>query len=133
MANEQILEKALQLRQQSEETEQQLGFVNEQLEEMDKFYEKLKMLEDSSEKEILAPLGRGVYIKSERNVEEKLFVEAGAGVVVRKTPSEAREVVKEQMEKFKEARMQLLGQLQEYSQEFAQMLGEIEHLKGKHS
>lgn len=128
MTKEEILQKAFVLKQQSEQVEQQLNFVNEQIAEMEQFVEKLRVLAESDEEEILAPLGRGVYVKSKREKDERLFVEAGAGTVVRKTPKEAREIVQEQMRKFQEARIHLTGQLQGYAQEFSKMVGEREEI-----
>ncbi len=128
MNKEEILQQAIMLKQQSEEAEQQLNFVNEQIKEMEEFVEKLKMLE-SGEKEFLANIGRGVYVIAERNAAEKLFVEAGAGTIVRKTPKETNEIVLEQVKKFNEARIHLTAQLETCAAQFKEMVKEIENLK----
>ena len=129
--DQEMLQKAIMLKQQSEEVERQLNFVKEQISELEKFSENLKVLDESKEKEILANLGRGVHMKVDRKTEEKLFVEAGAGVLVRKTPKEAREIIQEQIKKFNEARLQLTAQLEEYASEFRKMIAEVEKVKEK--
>ena len=119
------------LRKQAEETEKQIGFISEQVGEMETFLEGLKELDESKEEEILANLGRGVYAKAKRDKGEKLFVEVGAGVMVRKTPADARKVIESQLMKFKEAQVQLRSQLEGFADEFRQMLGEVEKIKKK--
>lgn len=127
---QELLEKALMLKQHSEEVEKKLEFVNEQIAEMEKFCDGLEVLGKSGEKEILAPLGRKVYAKAEKK-DEKLFVEVGAGVVVRKTPDEVKEIVQGQVKRFAEARAQLLAQLGAFREEFGKMVEEIEKIRNK--
>ncbi len=129
MTQEEVLQKAMMLKQQSEQVEQQLNFVLEQIDELGNFNENLEVLEKDGESEMLANLGRGVYVKADRKENENLFVEVGAGVVVRKTPSEAREVISGQIRKFNEAKIQLVEQLESFKMEFGKMIGEIEGLK----
>jgi prefoldin alpha subunit len=123
-----LLQKAVMLKQQSEEVEKQLNFVSEQIDDLERFSRSLKELSEDKEKEILAPLGRGVYMKADKK-SEKLFVEVGAGVLVRKTPQEAIDIIAGQLESFNAAKTQLAAQLQEFVQEFGRMLGEVERLK----
>jgi len=127
--NQEILQKAMMLRQQSEETEKQLQFVSEQINELEQFGENLRVLGEDKEKEMLASIGKGVYVKTERNVEEKLFVEVGAGVLVKKTPAEARKIILGQVKKFHDARIQLSAQLEAYGEKFGEMMGEVEKMK----
>jgi len=127
--DQEILQKAMMLRGQSEEIEKQIGFVSEQVQEMEIFLEGLNELAGSDKEEILANLGRGVYVKANRLKEEKLFVEVGAGIMVRKTPAEAKGVVEGQLKKFKEAEVQLKGQLEQYADEFREMLGKVQEMR----
>jgi len=128
---QEILQKAMMLRAQSEETEKQLGFVGEQVQELEGFLETLEELKGSDKEEILANLGKGVYAKADRLKDEKLFVEVGAGVLVRKSPDEAKEVIEGQLRKFKEVQIQLREQLEGFAGEFREMLGEIEKVREK--
>lgn len=124
-----ILQRAMMLRERSEEIEKQLGFVGEQISELQQFSENLEILKKSGEREMLANIGRGVHMKVERKGDEKLFVEVGAGVVVKKTPEEAKEIVEGQVKKFQEAKVHLTSQLQGYAEEFRKMLKEVEKIK----
>lgn len=127
--NQELLQRAIELKQQSEEVERQLDFVAEQTKELEQFSRNLELLEHDKEKEILASLGKGVYIKAKRDEDAKLFVEVGSGVIVRKTPKEAIEIIKEQVARFQEARLQLTAQLQEQASMFREMLKEVEKVK----
>lgn len=126
-----ILQQAMMMRQQSEETEKQLQFVHQQIGELNEFSKILEELDKNGESEMLAPLGKGVYAKADRKTDEKLFVEVGAGVMVRKTPKDAKEIIMEQIKKFTEAKIQLTAQLEVFRQEFRRMLEAVEKIKDK--
>ena len=132
MEGQEILQRAMTLKEQSEESENQLNFVMQQIRELLEFSKILEELEKNKEKEILAPLGKGVYAKADRK-DEKLFVEVGVGVVVRKTPKETKKVIEDQLKKFSEARIQLTAQLEVFKEEFRYMLEQVERLKKKRS
>ena len=130
MEEQELLNRAIMMKEQSEEVEKQLNFIVQQVNELDEFGKTLDEFEDNNEKEILASLGKGVFAKADRK-EEKLFVEVGANVLVRKTPKEAKKIIYEQIKKFTEARVYLTAQLEAYKQEFTKMLNEVEKLKKK--
>lgn len=125
---QEILQRALMMKQQSEEIEKQLQFVKEQIFELNAFAENLQELACNKEKEILAPLGKGVYIKSERK-ENEFFVEVGAGVVVKKSLEDTKKVIENQIDKFDKVKVHLLGQLDEFANQFRVMLSEVQGIK----
>lgn len=129
---QEILQRAMVMRQQSEEIERQLEFIKEQIYELEKFAESLQALRDSKETEILAPLGKGVYVKSERK-EDTFFVEVGAGVVVKKSLEDTKRVIDNQIDKFSKVKVHLLEQLEAFATQFRAMLTEVQHLRGDHN
>lgn len=128
--NENVLKRAVMLHQQSQEAEKQLGFIDEQINELEVFSKSLDYMDKSKEKEVLASLGKGVFVKSELK-DEKLFVDVGAGVFVRKTPTETRKAIEGQLKKFQNARIQIAGQLETLREELGLMIEEIEKLKAE--
>ena len=120
-----MIYRAQMLQKESEESERNLQMVEEQISELELFEKNLGELKDSKGKEMLASLGKGVYIKSDIK-EEKLFVEVGAGVVVRKTREETKKTIEGQIRRLKEVRIQLIGQLEEFKMSFGEMVREIE-------
>ena len=125
---EEILQQAFELKKASEEAEKQLEFVNHQIKELEEFGNGIEEFGDIENKEILAPIGRGVFIKADRK-DEKLFVEVGAGVVIKKDSGEVKEIIDGQIKKFHGARGQLREQLQEYASAFYEMLEEVKSIK----
>ena len=128
---QEILQRAIMLKQQSEEVEEQLDFLKEQIAELEKFSESLKIIKENKNKEIIAPMGKGVYVKASRDEKEKLFVEVGAGILIRKTPEEAEKIIENQISKFNAVKIQLNQQLSEFAAEFGKMMEEIQKLKNK--
>lgn len=117
--------RASMIEQQSRELEQQLETINRQIIELEEFSKGLKAFNESSEKEILSYLGKGVYLKT--SVEDKkLFVEVGAGAVVRKTPQEAISIITDQIKRFMEMKMNATAQLEVYQQNLGEIIEEIE-------
>ena len=100
------LEKASQ---QSREIEEKLKVVEQQVAELESFRVSLDALKNSDEKEILASLGRGVFVKSDIK-DEKFFVDVGSGILVRKNAEESRRIVSEQIDKLNEMRIQLIAE-----------------------
>jgi prefoldin alpha subunit len=128
MEDTNILYQAAMLQKESEESENNLKLIDEQVRELEEFEKGIWAFEKSDSNEIIASMGKGIHVKAKLE-EKKLFVEVGAGVVVKKTPAETRKVIEEQIKRFKEARMQILGQLEGYKREFSRLLKEVEKLK----
>lgn len=128
--NEEILYRAIEMKARSEEIEKQLAFVSEQIAELEAFRDGLGFLDREKRREILAPLGKGVFAGANL-ADEKLFVEVGAGVIVRKTPKEIEETIKEQLARFTEAKFHLKEQLEIYIGELGKMFEEVERIRGK--
>ncbi len=126
---EKLIEKAMLLRQESEEAERQISFVRQQVAELESFEKSLSELERSKEKEMILPIGSGVFMKAERNSREKIFVDIGAGIIIKKSISETREVILEQIKKFRHAEMILSERLESFSFEFMNMLEEVKKIK----
>ncbi|MBI2451810.1 prefoldin subunit alpha [Candidatus Pacearchaeota archaeon] len=128
MTNEELLYQAMVLQKNSEEVERNLNFVNEQIQDFEQFSENLRFLESEENKDILAALGKGVFGKAKLE-DKKLFVSVGAGVVVRKTPSDTIRIIEKQLKKFNEARIALKSQLEEYTIAFREIMKKAEELK----
>ena len=116
--------------QKSQELLQRALQLKEQIKELTDFNSNLEVLGENEEREMLANIGRGVHMKVSQEKDEKLFVEVGAGVVVKKTPEEATKIVEKQIQKFQEAKLHLTSQLHEHAEEFRKMLKEVEGIKG---
>jgi prefoldin alpha subunit len=124
-----LIQKAMQLRQESEQVEKQIDFISQQLFDLQEFHKNLNYLNIKSSEKIMSPLGRGVFVEAEMSKDSKLLVEVGAGIFVKKTSQETAEIIEAQIKKFREYKIQLETQLQEYISEFYEMLQEVEEMK----
>lgn len=117
--------KASLLERQMRELENELEFVDREISELSKFNDNLDYLSASQDNVILSSLGKGVLMKAEIK-ERKLFVDVGAGVLVRKEPEDIKKILKDQIGRLAEARMRLLNKLHLTKENLISMLKEIE-------
>jgi len=107
------------------ELEENLQLIEMQIEELGAFNKSLKFIAESKDKEMLSSIGKRVYIKTAIEDKKKLFIDVGAGVVVKKTPEETIEIVKEQILRLQEARLQISSQLEIYRGKLQEFIEEI--------
>jgi len=111
--------------QQAGELEQNIEFVEKQIHELNQFLESLDSIAKSKETEMLSSLGKGVFVKTEIK-DKKLYVDAGAGVIIRKTPEEAAKIIESQVEKLNELKSQLISQRELYAHAMQELIRDIE-------
>ena len=126
--DQESLLKAQFLQKQTSEIEQNLEVVDREINELTNLDSNLNFLINSNEKSTISVIGKGLHIKT--NIESKdLFVEVGAGVVVKKTPEEAIKVIQNQIKKLTEARLHMMNKLEIYYKTLETMLNEMQHQK----
>jgi len=114
--------------QESEEAEKKLGVIEEQIHELEHFAKGLDEIKKIGGKEVLASVGKGVFVKAEAK-DDGLFVNVGAGVFVKKSAVETKGVIEDQVRKFKHVRIQLMQEIENYACELRLMLEELEKEK----
>ena len=122
--DENLLLQASEIEKRIQELTNNLEFIDSQILELEQFQENLNSLKQWKGKEKLSTLGKGVYLKTAM-LEKELFVEVGAGIVVKKTPEETQKVVENQIKRIKEARISVLFDLDSLQKEFNNLLVEI--------
>ena len=122
--DENLLLQASEIEKRIQELTNNLEFIDSQILELEQFQENLNSLKQWNGKEMLSTLGKGVYLKTAM-LEKELFVEVGAGIVVKKTPEETQKVVENQIKRIKEARISVLFDLDSLQKEFNNLLVEI--------
>ncbi len=123
--DQQLLQQAGKLEQYTRELEEHDEFLTRQIAELAQFQSSMKSFTSSTETRMLAPLGKGVYCKTDL-ADRKLFVEVGAGVLVRKTPEALSEVIEDQLNKLKASQVQLTAQIGLCAQKLQEMMQELE-------
>ena len=105
------------MQQESERFEQQINAINMQISELDELKEGL----DLENKEILANIGKGIFVKA--NVKEKeLFVNIGNNIVVKKNKEQTQEIIIEQILKLKQIKAQLLAAIEEVNHQLGHLI-----------
>ena len=128
--NQETIMKANFLQKESQEMEQRLEMVENQIQVYESFNESLKELSKSNETEILSSLGKGVHIPAQLKSKE-LFVEVGQGFLVKKKISEVLETIEEQSKRLKDARMQMRTRIEIYNSALQGIVSQIEQMQAE--
>lgn len=116
--------------QQSQALEEHMEFLNQQSMELQQFDVSLSEIEKSDDNGILAPIGKGIFVKAD--VKEKdFFVEVGAGVVIKKSLRDTKKVVSEQVSRIGEMKYQIREELEGLGREMQEWMKKIEEFKNQ--
>lgn len=121
MANEEFILKLSMMQQQAEKLEEQIQLINQQIQELGDLRLNLDKIKEG---EILANLGKGIFVRSEIK-EKKLFVNIGEKIIVRKTAEETQELIQKQILRLEEIKSQLLGEIQEVNLNLQNLIQEV--------
>ena len=141
---QEIIFKLSMFEQQMQQLQQQIQAVEQSVVELQSLSEGLNEFKDSENaknsqenfgatksgkqdfvgKEIMAQIGRGIFIKS-KIISKDLLVDVGERNFVKKTIPETQELINEQVVKLKEARISLNNSIEEVSREAEKLVGEI--------
>jgi len=102
--------------QQIQQLQQQLEAVEQAIVEMGSLAAGFNELIGSKNKEILAPIGRGIFVKT-KLVSEDLTVDVGGKNFVKKTIPETKKLIQNQVEKLEEVKKELESNLEEINNE----------------
>ena len=112
---------------QARQFEENLQLIDNQINELGEFIKNLNFIIKSKEKDMLSSLGRRVYLKAKIEDKEKLFVDIGAGVVLKKTPEETLTIVREQITRLQDVRVQIASQLESYYKELENFIRNVKN------
>jgi prefoldin alpha subunit len=127
MEEKEIVKKFQMFERQIIQAQEQLQAVEQGLFELQNLDAGLGGLIGKVGEEILAPIGRGVFVKA-KLLSEELSVDVGEKTFVKKTIPETQGIIQEQIGKLTEIKDQLEDQLEEINQELTKtMLENQEH------
>jgi prefoldin alpha subunit len=124
--NQELMFELEGLNKQSQENEERLKIVEQQIAELQGFEKNLGELETNKNKEVLASLGKGVFIKADLR-EEDLFVEVGSGILVKKSLGDSKKIAEQQNKKLLEMKTQLISENESISEKMKKALEKINH------
>ena len=113
---QELIYKLSMYEQQIQQLNQQLQAIEQAIVEMDNLNLGLDELIGSKEKEILAPIGRGIFVKT-KLLSEDLTVDIGGKNFVTKSIPETKKLIEEQVKKLEEVKEELNDNLEEINNE----------------
>lgn len=128
MAKEDFLIRLSLLEQQANQIEEQIVQVEQQIQEMQVLSLNIGKLGKEKEKEILAPVGRGIFSKAELK-EDKFFVNVGCGIFLKKNGDEASKIVNNQIEKLRQMKIELIEIISNINSELEKVVQEAQKEK----
>ena len=124
---QELIFKLSMFEQQIQQLQQQLQLVESGIVELDSLILGLDDLEGGKGREILAPIGRGIFAKAEL-ISEELTVDVGGKNFVKKSIPETQEMIETQIEKLEQVKKELEESLEKISGEMNKL---IEEAQGK--
>tara|TARA_Y100000310_G_scaffold336305_1_gene420454 strand:- start:706 stop:1086 length:381 start_codon:yes stop_codon:yes gene_type:complete len=110
MAKEDYLLQLSMLEQEAKKLHENMQVIDQQVQELEVLKASLSNLDDK--KEILANLGRGIFIKSQIQ-EKELFVNVGSGIVLKKSPEDTQKIIEKQVLQLQEIKKELADNIEQ--------------------
>lgn len=112
------LMKMQMIEQEASKLDQQIQTMDQQIQELIAIKASIDAISNTNEKEILASLGKGIFIKAEIKGQD-LMVNTGKDIFIRKTHKETMDIIDSQIKKLETGKeqftnniMELQGQMQ---------------------
>ncbi|MBM3228548.1 prefoldin subunit alpha [Candidatus Pacearchaeota archaeon] len=119
--SQELLFKISMFEQHIENLRQQLSAVKESLVYLESLNLGLNDIKDSKGKEILASIGKGIFVKAQL-ISEELILDVGGKNFVKKDIPETKKIIGEQIKKLQEIKKELEEKLEEINKEMISLL-----------
>jgi prefoldin alpha subunit len=125
MENQEIIFRLGMLEQQLQQLQQQMQAVERGMTELQSLDLGLDEITGSKDKEILAQIGKGIFIKA-KVLSEDLTVNVGDNNFVKKDVAETKVLIQEQIKKLREVEIQLEQNIEATNNEFLSIAKEYQ-------
>ncbi len=120
--NQEYLYKLSMLEQQASQLQEQIQQINQQVSEFEILKSSLFTIsKEKNNKEILSPLGRGIFFTSQLK-DKKLLVSVGANIVLKKSPQEAGKIINKQISSLNEIKQNLISDLEKLNHQLREII-----------
>src|SRR3989338_11497560 len=113
------------LQQQAQQIQEQLQLVEQNVSDLSSISNGLNELKGKKDSEMLAPLGRGIFVKA-KILSEELTVDIGKKNFVKKSIPETQEIVVTQIGKIEQIKEQLLDELDKINNQLLALINTAE-------
>lgn len=125
MGKEQYIFELSMLEQEARKLQEQMQIVDQQVLELQNLQFGLQELEKSKEKELLANLGKNIFIKTQI-MNKELIVDVGNKTFLKKSISETLNIIEEQLEKLMDAKNKIVLGMQGLQEKMEKLIVEAE-------
>ncbi len=126
MEQQEIIFRLQMMEQQMRQLQQQMEAVAQGIAELESLNSGLDEIPNSAGKEILAQIGKGIYVKA-KIVSDELTVNVGENNFVNRNVSDTKKMIDEQVKKLKEVEKELKDNLETMNGEFMGMIQEYQN------
>lgn len=124
MNQEELNKKFMEFEQQIRQIQEQIGAVEQAILDMSQIKMGLDEIKGKKGEEIMAQIGRGVFVKA-KLLSEELTVDVGGKNFVVKSIDDTKKLIEEQVEKLKGIKKELEMELERINQEITAVM--VEH------
>jgi prefoldin alpha subunit len=124
-SEQEMMMKFQMFEQQIGQLQQQLQVVEESIVELGQLNFGLDELVGSKDKEIMAPIGRGIFIKA-KLLDEELTVDVGGKNFIKKSIPDTKSILEEQIGKLQQVQRELDGNLEKINEELTKTFMEAQ-------
>lgn len=110
---------------QIKELQQQLEAIGRGIVELTSLNFGLDELVGATDKEIYAPLGKGIFVKA-KLISEELNVDIGEGDIVKKSIPETKELIEEQIKKLEQVKSEMEKNFEQLGREITEMMNDAQ-------
>lgn len=126
MEQQEIIFRLQMMEQQMRQLQQQMEAVAQGIAELESLNSGLDEIPNSAGKEILAQIGKGIYVKA-KIISDELTVNVGENNFVNRNVSDTKKMIDEQVKKLKEVEKELKDNLETMNGEFMGMIQEYQN------
>lgn len=116
------------LKEEAKKLEQELQALEARREELEIVSLSIGELKGQKNKEILIPVGSGVFVKGTVTDDKKILLNVGSNVVLPKSLDEAKEIINSQIIEMENAKIQISTELQKFITYIQKISPEIQKL-----
>ncbi|HUS49918.1 MAG TPA: prefoldin subunit alpha [Candidatus Paceibacterota bacterium] len=125
MAKEEIILRLSILEQEINKFQEQLQLIEQNILELQNLQHSLQELQNTKEKQMLANLGKNIFIKTEI-LDKNLIVDVGNKIFIKKNIPETIKIIENQLLKLMQAKNQVLGKMQQLQGQAQEIIAEAE-------
>lgn len=131
--NQEIQKKIFEIRmfeEQISQMEEKMRIIDKEILEFHNLISDLDEIKKISNKEVIVPLGKDIFIKSKIEKGDELFVNLGSRAMAKKNVEQAKKLLESRKDKFLEARENLGKEADKVIRRISEIDHEIMHAQG---